>query len=134
VSYRPIALVSLLLVLVAAGCRDDADGNTPDMTIDMAAPVVLDCAAQSDCLTCCLAEHQSGALDFDSQLQSCACQPSTCQAACQTTICGSEVGIEPACRTCLEANDGGVCAPAVTTCVETDGACGAFKRCVDRCP
>jgi hypothetical protein len=132
------ALVAGTLPL-AAGCRDDDDSASDAGGDDLSVPAQVDCSTVSDCLACCSAENASGALDFDSSLQSCVCAGSPCEAACAQTVCGSGVGIDAACRACLLAtagNDGGsgVCGRAVAGCVADVGPCADWKSCVDRCP
>lgn len=133
-------------LLCAAACREplvlslDASAGAPLDGGDAGAgddgPPPPRCSAEPDCPSCCSDEFESGALDFQSALQACACQPSTCRAACAGTLCGTGLALDAACRACLDGvrAPGGACHDADVECVETDGACGAFESCLDRCP
>ncbi len=138
---RPALVAALLL---AAACREDVatydltvplpkDGFADDAGDGGAAPL---CSSSANCLTCCTAEFESGALDFTAAMQPCACQPQVCQSACAATLCGTSLVLDAACRACLDGAraPGGACHQADSDCVATQGACGAFEGCLDRCP
>jgi hypothetical protein len=134
---RALVLVMLLL----AGCRrtgplpvPSIDGGEATPGADLARPL-LDCRVQSNCYGCCTAQGQSGALAFTAAAQQCACQEATCKRACAQTVCGAALGIDQACRDCIAgiASGSGACAEALRECVETAGACGRWRSCVDGC-
>jgi hypothetical protein len=130
------ALVLVVAVLLAGGCRDPLPPAAPSDLAgsgDLAAPI--DCRTLSDCLGCCSATLQSGALAFNAALEQCACQAATCKSACRQTACGASLGVDSACRACIDGTvgDGGACTEPLAECVETGGACGAYRSCIDRC-
>jgi hypothetical protein len=131
-------LCLVLFALLVAGCRDPlplpspGDGAAAGDDL-LRAPV--DCRTKADCFSCCTAEGQSGALAFTAAVQQCACQESTCKSACRQTVCGAVLGVDRACRDCIAGTlgDGGACTAALRECVETAGACGGWRSCVDGC-
>lgn len=130
------AAALLVLGLWAGACRDPndvapGDGGTGDMQV-----ALPNCTVAPDCFACCAGTYESGALDYDSSLMSCACTSSSCLGACGSSVCGSTLGVDGPCRDCLTGvlGDGGVCQGAATQCVVTDGPCGSFADCVAACP
>jgi hypothetical protein len=123
-----------LLALVVAACRNGVSVAPLDASIDLQAPPP--CAVLPACLACCSRRFESGALDYDSHLMTCACAAANCQSACAATVCGASVGVDGPCRACLASAlvDGGVCSGAASECLVTAGPCAAFAACVASCP
>jgi hypothetical protein len=130
---RALVVVALLTV----GCREPVplpppagDGGAGDL-----AHARVDCRTQPDCFACCTAQGQSGALAFTASVQQCACSVGTCKSACAQTVCGAALGIDRACRDCIAGTlgQGGACTDALRECVQTAGACGGWRSCVDGC-
>jgi hypothetical protein len=137
--------ILLLAALVCIGCRQDVgdldaganlphDGFVSDGAED--GPPLTYCPGIAACIACCTGENESGALDFTSFLQSCACQPAVCASACAKTLCGSALIIDAPCRTCLDGARavGGACHQDDADCQSDVGPCGAFEDCMDSCP
>src|SRR5260370_39495090 len=122
-------------LLLAAACRDGVGVTPLDGGRDLQQPLPM-CASAPNCLGCCTAHFESGALDYDVHLMSCACTPSSCMGACAATVCGTSIGIDKRCRDCLDGTlaDGGVCLTAASDCLVSAGPCAAFADCVAGCP
>ncbi len=122
------------MVLLLCACRSSGSGvfdAGPDL---QAAPPP--CSAQADCYGCCVGRFGTGALDYDSELMSCACSAGTCATACASTVCGTSGGVDPPCRDCLAGTlvDGGACMAAATDCLVGAGPCASYADCVATCP
>ncbi len=136
-------IICLGVVLLLAACTrpplpppPGQDGGLDGGTFDLQAVAPPDCTKAPDCYVCCGGVYQSGALDFDSNTESCACDNgSPCANACNTTVCGDGVGANGPCLACIDglSVDGGACQTQVTGCITDDGACGAWKDCVESC-
>lgn len=138
-------VVCFCLGLLLAGCRPPLpppggldgglDAGAPDM-LSLATP---DCTKAPDCYACCAGVYESGALDFTSATQGCACDPPAedgpCAGPCASTLCGSALGVNAACQTCIDglAVDGGACQQQISDCITFDGPCGAWKTCSESC-
>jgi hypothetical protein len=120
--------------LLLAACRSSGtvpvDGGVADLQ------ALPPCTSEPSCLACCTARFESGALDYDTELMSCACTATACASACASTVCGTGVGVDSACRQCLAGTlaDGGVCLSAASDCLVNAGPCAGFADCVAACP
>jgi hypothetical protein len=125
----------VLAALLLCACRSGGGTAALDGGADLQQPLPM-CAGQADCLGCCARSFESGALDYDYRLMSCACTASSCLGACAATVCGSNVGVDQSCRACLAATlaDGGVCMSATGDCLANAGPCATFANCVAACP
>ena len=130
------ARARIVALLLLAACRNGAGAAPRDAAIDLQAPAPPKCAAAPDCLACCTRHYESGALDYDTHLMSCACAASSCLGACAATVCGSNIGIDRGCRDCVDGTlaDGGVCLSVAADCLVNAGPCAAFANCVAGCP
>jgi hypothetical protein len=125
----------MMLALCLMACRHDAGAPLDGAAADLQQPLPM-CARAPDCLACCTRSFESGALDYDYRLMSCACSASTCLSACTATVCGTNVGLDGRCRACLAGTlaDGGACQATAGDCLATAGPCAGFADCIAGCP
>jgi hypothetical protein len=125
----------VLAALCLAACRSGAGGPPLDGGADLQQPLPM-CASAANCLACCTANFESGALDYDTELMSCACSATSCLTACSATVCGTNIGVDRACRACLDGTlaDGGACQQTASDCLANAGPCAGFADCIAACP
>jgi hypothetical protein len=130
-----VAALVLAAALGLGACHDRTAAVALDGSADLHQPRPM-CARAADCLACCTRNFESGALDYDTNLMSCACTASSCLGACTQTVCGTSIGVDESCRACLDGAraDGGVCQAAASDCLVNAGPCASFADCVAGCP
>jgi hypothetical protein len=83
------------------------------------------------CSQCCGSLHQDGAATYIGAVMACMCQDSTCNAACEPTLCNADNPRDPdgACNACIQSKAGS-CATDIKTACTADADCVAFDQCI----
>jgi hypothetical protein len=126
---------ALLITFLLIGCTRPNPSNV--MTFGKingaGAPTGVDCAAQSDCGSCCISAHPAGHDSWVNNVRSCECAVTgNCKQECAATFCAAQAP-DSLCDVCLQ-NDlsSGICNLTGACANETE--CTAFVACLGGCP
>lgn len=88
-------------------------------------------ASKQSCSQCCATKHEDGAATYIGAVMVCMCQGSTCEKACEKTLCDPNTPRDPdaTCQACIN-NKSGACASDIQTACSGDADCMAFDACI----
>ncbi|HVH47329.1 MAG TPA: hypothetical protein VM925_33570 [Labilithrix sp.] len=93
-------------------------------------PTCADTAKQLACGQCCAADHQEGAIVYQTAVSECMCDEANCATDCESTLCAAQPkNPDATCNTCFNAKQN-ACAQPVTDACSANADCVAFYQCL----